>query len=147
MQTLNKLGGKHGIGRVDIVREPFLVGMKSRGVYETPGGAILQFWLIDKSKRSRWTAKSCTYAMVSFRIQRACYNGFWFSPEREALQALVNARKRNHDMSGLVRLKLYKGNVIVAGRKSSKTLYDPKTQRWKGIRLPMIKQTLPDSFG
>jgi argininosuccinate synthase len=129
MQTLNKLGGKHGIGRVDIVENRF-VGMKGRGVYETPGGAILHFahrqietLTMDREVMHLRDSLIPTYSEL-------VYNGFWFSPEREALQALVTETQRN--ITGLIRLKLYKGNIIVAGRKSPKSLYDLKIATMEG---------------
>ena len=123
MQTLNKLGGKHGIGRVDIVENRF-VGMKGRGVYETPGGAILHF--AHRQMETLTMDREVMHLRDSLipKYSALVYNGFWFSPEREALQALVTETQR--DVSGIVRLKLYKGNIIVAGRKSLKSLYDPK---------------------
>jgi argininosuccinate synthase len=123
VQTLNKLGGKHGIGRVDIVENRF-AGMKSRGVYETPGGAILH--VAHRQIEALTMDREVMHLRDSLipKYSELVYNGFWFSPEREALQALVTETQR--DVSGLVRLKLYKGNVIVAGRKSPKSLYDPK---------------------
>jgi argininosuccinate synthase len=123
MQTLNKLGGKHGIGRVDIVENRF-VGMKSRGVYETPGGAVLHF--AHRQIESLTMDREVMHLRDSLipKYAELVYNGFWFSPEREALQALVTETQRN--VTGLVRLKLYKGNIIVAGRKSPSSLYDPK---------------------
>ncbi|HXM74828.1 MAG TPA: argininosuccinate synthase, partial [Chthoniobacterales bacterium] len=123
MQTLNKLGGKHGIGRVDIVENRF-VGMKGRGVYETPGGAILHF--AHRQMETLTMDREVMQLRDSLipKYSSLVYNGFWFSPEREALQALVTETQR--DVSGVVRLKLYKGNIIVAGRKSPKSLYDPK---------------------
>jgi argininosuccinate synthase len=123
MQTLNKLGGKHGIGRVDIVENRF-VGMKSRGVYETPGGAILHF--AHRQIETLTMDREVMHLRDSLipKYSTLVYNGFWFSPEREALQALVTETQR--DVTGVVRLKLYKGNIIVAGRKSPKSLYDPK---------------------
>src|SRR5216110_2866455 len=123
LQTLNKFGGKHGIGRVDIVENRF-VGMKSRGVYETPGGAILHF--AHRQIETLTMDREVMHLRDGLvpKYSELVYNGFWFSPEREALQALVTETQR--DVSGLVRLKLYKGNVIVAGRKSPKSLYDPK---------------------
>ena len=123
MQTLNKLGGKHGIGRVDIVENRF-VGMKGRGVYETPGGAILHF--AHRQMETLTMDREVMHLRDSLipKYSELVYNGFWFSPEREALQALVTETQR--DVSGLVRLKLYKGNIIVAGRKSPKSLYDPQ---------------------
>ena len=125
MQRLNKLGGKHGIGRVDIVENRF-VGMKSRGVYETPGGAILHF--AHRQIETLTMDREVMHLRDSLipKYSELVYNGFWFSPEREALQALVTETQR--DVTGVVRLKLYKGNIIVAGRKSPKSLYDPKNR-------------------
>jgi len=123
MQRLNKLGGKHGIGRVDIVENRF-VGMKSRGVYETPGGAILHFG--HRQMETLTMDREVMHLRDGLipKYSELVYNGFWFSPEREALQALVTETQR--DVTGLVRLKLYKGNIIIAGRKSPTSLYDPK---------------------
>jgi argininosuccinate synthase len=123
MQTLNQLGGKHGIGRVDIVENRY-VGMKSRGVYETPGGAILH--LAHRQMEGLTMDREVMHLRDSLipKYSELIYNGYWFSPEREALQALVTETQRN--VAGTVRLKLYKGNIIVAGRKSSQSLYDPK---------------------
>jgi len=129
VQTLNKLGGKHGIGRVDIVENRF-VGMKSRGVYETPGGTILHF--AHRQIETLTMDREVMHLRDSLipKYSELVYNGFWFSPEREALQALITETQR--DVSGLVRLKLYRGNVIVAGRKSPKSLYDPKIATMEG---------------
>jgi argininosuccinate synthase len=129
MQTLNKLGGKHGIGRVDIVENRF-VGMKGRGVYETPGGAILHF--AHRQMETLTMDREVMQLRDSLipKYSSLVYNGFWFSPEREALQALVTETQR--DVTGTVRLKLYKGNMIVAGRKSPKSLYDPKIATMEG---------------
>jgi len=123
MQMLNKLGGKHGIGRVDIVENRF-VGMKGRGVYETPGGAILHF--AHRQMETLTMDREVMQLRDSLipKYSSLVYNGFWFSPEREALQALVTESQRN--VTGVVKLKLYKGNIIVAGRKSPKSLYDPQ---------------------
>src|SRR5947208_11464507 len=129
MQTLNKLGGKHGIGRVDLVENRF-VGMKGRGVYETPGGAILHF---AHRQMETLTMDREVMQLRDSLIQQygaLVYNGFWFSPEREALQPLVTQSQR--DVTGVVRLKLYKGNIIVAGRKSAKSLYDPAIATMEG---------------
>ncbi len=122
MRRLNKLGGKHGVGRVDLVENRF-VGMKSRGVYETPGGSILHFAhrqmesiTMDREVMSLRDSLIPKYAEL-------VYNGFWFAPEREALQALVEDTQKN--VSGTVRLKLYKGNILTAGRKSPVSLYNP----------------------
>jgi argininosuccinate synthase len=129
IQTLNKLGGKHGIGRVDIVENRF-VGMKGRGVYETPGGAILHF--AHRQMETLTMDREVMHLRDSLipKYSALVYNGFWFSPEREALQALVTETQR--DVTGVVRLKLYKGNIIVAGRKSPKSLYDPKIATMEG---------------
>ena len=129
LQMLNKLGGKHGIGRVDIVENRF-VGMKSRGVYETPGGAILH--LAHRQMESLTMDREVMHLRDSLipKYSGLVYNGFWFSPEREALQALVIETQR--DVTGVVRLKLYKGNIIVAGRKSPKSLYDPEIATMEG---------------
>src|SRR4030088_1229391 len=131
MQTLNKLSGKHAIGRVDIVENRF-VGMKGRGVYETPGGAILHF--AHRQMETLTMDREVMHLRDSLipKYSTLVYNGFWFSPEREALQALVTETQR--DVSGVVRLKLYKGNIIVAGRKSPKSLYDPKIATMEGER-------------
>ena len=129
LQRLNRLGGKHGIGRVDIVENRF-VGMKSRGVYETPGGAILHF--AHRQMESLTMDREVMHLRDSLipKYSELVYNGFWFSPEREALQTLVTETQR--DVTGVVRLKLYKGNIIVAGRKSPKSLYDPKIATMEG---------------
>ena len=122
MLELNKLGGRHGIGRVDLVENRF-VGMKSRGVYETPGGAILHFG--HRQMESITMDREVMHLRDSLIPQYSTlvYNGFWFAPEREALQALVTESQKN--VSGTVRLKLYKGNLITAGRKSPLSLYNP----------------------
>jgi argininosuccinate synthase len=129
MQTLNKLGGKHGIGRVDMVENRF-VGMKGRGVYETPGGAILHF--AHRQMETLTMDREVMHLRDSLipKYSTLVYNGFWFSPEREALQTLIT--QTQCDVSGVVRLKLYKGNIIVAGRKSPKSLYDPKIATMEG---------------
>ena len=130
MQTLNKLGGKHGIGRVDIVENRF-VGMKSRGVYETPGGAILHF--AHRQVETLTMDREVMQLRDSLipKYSTLVYDGFWFSPEREALQALVTETQR--DVTGVVRLKLYKGNIIIAGRKSPKSLYDPQIATMEAV--------------
>jgi argininosuccinate synthase len=130
MQTLNKLGGKHGIGRVDIVENRF-VGMKSRGVYETPGGAVLHF--AHRQMETLTMDREVMQLRDSLipKYSTLVYDGFWFSPEREALQALVTETQR--DVTGVVRLKLYKGNIIIAGRKSPKSLYDPQIATMEAV--------------
>jgi argininosuccinate synthase len=130
MQTLNKLGGKHGIGRVDIVENRF-VGMKSRGVYETPGGAILHFAHRQMETLTMDREVMLLRDSLIPKYSTLVYDGFWFSPEREALQALVTETQR--DVTGFVRLKLYKGNIIIAGRKSPKSLYDPQIATMEAV--------------
>jgi argininosuccinate synthase len=122
MKTLNKLGGKHGVGRVDLVENRF-VGMKSRGVYETPGGAILHF--AHRQMETLTMDREVMHLRDSLipKYAELVYYGFWFSPERLALQALVCESQKN--VTGTVRLKLYKGNIINAGRKSPVSLYNP----------------------
>ena len=131
MQSLNMLGGKHGIGRVDIVEDRY-VGMKGRGVYETPGGAILHFAHRQIETLTMDREVMLLRDSLIPRYSALVYNGYWFSPEREALQAFVTETQR--DVTGLVRLKLYKGNIIVAGRKSPKSLYDPNIASMEGVR-------------
>ena len=122
MQELNKLSGKHGIGRVDLVENRF-VGMKSRGVYETPGGAILHF--AHRQIETITMDREVMHLRDSLipKYSELVYYGFWFSPERLALQALVAESQKN--VTGTVRVKLYKGNIITAGRKSPVSLYNP----------------------
>lgn len=117
---MNELGGRNGIGRVDMVENRF-VGMKSRGVYETPGGTILRTAHIAmESITVDREAMHLRDALIS-RYAEMVYNGYWFSPERDMLQALVDQAQKN--VTGMVRLKLYKGNCMVVGRKSDKSLY------------------------
>jgi argininosuccinate synthase len=120
LETVNRLGGEHGIGRVDLVENRF-VGMKSRGVYETPGGTILH--AAHRALESITLDREVLHLRDSLvpRYAEMIYYGFWFSPEREAVQGLVDAVQR--DVTGTVRLKLYKGTVTVAGRKSPRSLY------------------------
>ncbi len=120
LTALNDLGRDNGIGRIDLVENRF-VGMKSRGVYETPGGTILiaAHRAIESITLDRGAAHLKDELMP--RYAELIYNGFWFAPERVMLQALID--KSQEDVEGTVRLKLYKGNVIVTGRKSRKTLY------------------------
>lgn len=119
--ALNKLGNKNGIGRVDIVENRY-VGMKARGCYETPGGTIMlkAHRAIESLTLDREAAHLKDELMP--RYAKLIYQGYWFSPEREMLQAAIDATQKN--VEGKVRLKLYKGNVMVIGRESSKSLYD-----------------------
>jgi argininosuccinate synthase len=120
LTKLNELGRDNGIGRVDLVENRF-VGMKSRGVYETPGGTIL--YAAHRAIESLTLDREAMHLKDSLmpRYAELVYYGFWFSPEREMLQALVDKSQEN--VEGEVTLKLYKGNVIVIGRKSPKSLY------------------------
>lgn len=122
MRALNKLGGKHGVGRVDMVENRY-VGMKSRGVYETPGGAILHF--AHRQMESLTMDREVMHLRDSLipRYGELVYYGYWFAPERLALQSLVTESQKN--VTGTVRVKLYKGNILVAGRKSPVSLYNP----------------------
>ena len=120
LTKLNELGGKNGIGRLDLVENRF-VGMKSRGVYETPGGTILL--VAHRAIESITLDREACHLKDELmpRYAKLIYNGFWFAPERLMLQALID--KSQERVEGKVRLKLYKGNVFVMGRESSKTLY------------------------
>ena len=123
LAELNKLGGKHGIGRLDLVENRY-VGMKSRGCYETPGGTIMlkAHRAIESLTLDREVAHLKDDLMP--RYASMIYNGYWWSPERVALQTLIDHTQ--HSVNGLVRLKLYKGNVIVVGRDSdTNSLFDP----------------------
>lgn len=122
MKKLNALGGKHGVGRVDMVENRF-VGMKSRGVYETPGGAILHF--AHRQIESLTMDREVMHLRDSLipKYSTLVYNGFWFAPEREAIQALVTESQKN--VTGDVRVKLFKGNTIAAGVRSPLSLYNP----------------------
>ena len=131
LRILNKLGGKHGIGRVDLVENRF-VGMKARGVYETPGGTILM--QAHRQVESLTMDREVMHLRDSLipKYGELVYYGFWFAPEREALQALVDESQRY--VTGTVRLKLYKGNIITCGRKSKYSLYDPGIASMEGVK-------------
>jgi argininosuccinate synthase len=120
LAALNDLGRDNGIGRLDLVENRF-VGMKSRGVYETPGGTILlqAHRGIESITLDRGASHLKDELMP--RYAELIYNGLWFTPEREMLQALID--KSQEHVEGEVRLKLYKGNVMVTGRESAKSLY------------------------
>ena len=123
LSRLNDLGAKHGIGRVDTVENRY-VGIKSRGVYETPGGTILH--AAHRALESITMDREVLRLRDSLipRYAEMIYYGYWFAPERQVLQKTIDAAQAN--VNGRARLKLYKGNVIVAGRKSDSSLYDPK---------------------
>jgi argininosuccinate synthase len=120
LTELNRIGGEHGIGRVDLVENRF-VGMKSRGIYETPGGTILH--AARRALESLTLDREVLHLRDGLvpRYAEMIYYGFWFSPERRALQTFMD--ECQHDVTGTVRLKLYKGNVIVTGRRSPRSLY------------------------
>ena len=120
LTTLNRIGGEHGIGRVDLVENRY-VGMKSRGVYETPGGTILH--VARRALESLTLDREVLHLRDGLvaRYAEMIYYGFWFAPERRALQTLMDECAQ--DVSGTVRLKLYKGNVTVTGRRSPRSLY------------------------
>jgi argininosuccinate synthase len=120
LTKLNQLGGAHGVGRVDLVENRF-VGMKSRGIYETPGGTVLA--VARRAMESLCLDRGAAHLKDELmpRYAELVYNGFWFTPEREMIQALVDKSQQN--VAGTVRVKLYKGSVTVTGRKSDKSLY------------------------
>lgn len=121
MLKLNELGGRHGVGRIDIVENRF-VGMKSRGVYETPGGTILH--TAHRALETITMDREVMHMRDSFipAYARLVYNGFWFAPEREMLQAAITESQKF--VTGDVRVKLFKGSCVVAGRRSEYSLYD-----------------------
>ncbi len=122
MRRLNEIGGRHGVGRVDIVENRY-VGMKSRGCYETPAGTIMlrAHRAIESLTLDREAAHLKDDLMP--RYASLVYNGYWWSPERQLLQGLIDDSQRR--VNGTVRVKLYKGNVLIAGRKSPDSLFDP----------------------
>ena len=123
LQKLNETGGRHGIGRVDIVENRY-VGIKSRGVYETPGGTILH--IARRAVQSITLDREVTHLQDSLMPKYAelVYNGYWFAPERIALQKMIDEVQK--DVTGTVRMKLYKGNCLTVGRKAPRSLYNPK---------------------
>jgi argininosuccinate synthase len=131
LKTLNALAGKHGIGRVDIVENRF-VGMKSRGVYETPGGTILMMG--HKQIESLTMDRDLEHLRDGLipKYAELVYNGFWYAPEREALQAFIDDSQKS--VTGTVRLKLYKGNITTVGRKSPYSLYDENVASMEGVQ-------------
>jgi argininosuccinate synthase len=132
MQTLNELAGKHGVGRIDLVENRY-VGMKSRGVYETPGGTIIH--------RAREAVEQLTMDReVLFQrdslvpqYARLVYNGFWFAPEREMLQVAMDEAAKC--VTGTARVRLYKGNCTVVGRRAERSLYDPELATFEAEKV------------
>lgn len=131
LTRLNKLAGKHGIGRVDLVENRF-VGMKSRGVYETPGGTILMH--AHRQVESLTLDRDLMHLRDGLipKYAELVYYGFWYAPEREAVQALVDESQKH--VTGTVRLKLYKGNIITCGRKSPYSMYDENIASMEGVQ-------------
>ena len=129
LACLNDLGGRNGIGRVDIVENRY-VGMKSRGVYETPGGTILR--VAHMAMESITVDREVMHIRDGLvtRYAEMIYYGYWFSPEREMLQAMIDESQKT--VNGHVRLNLYKGNCMVVGRKSESSLYDPDFATFEG---------------
>ena len=129
IRSLNSIAGKHGIGRVDLVENRF-VGMKSRGIYETPGGTILLH--AHRQLETLTMDRDLMHLRDSLipRYAELIYYGFWYAPEREALQTLID--KSQEKVTGIVRLKLYKGNVTTVGRKSGFSLYDTAVASMEG---------------
>ena len=121
LEKLNNIAGKHGVGRTDIVENRY-VGIKSRGCYETPGGTI--YFKAHKAIESITLDRELLHLKEDLvnRYTRLIYNGYWFSPEREALQELINNSQKN--VNGVVKLIIYKGNIVVIGRKSPNSLYN-----------------------
>ncbi|HOO38048.1 MAG TPA: argininosuccinate synthase [Deltaproteobacteria bacterium] len=157
LATLNQLGGKNGIGRVDIVENRY-VGMKSRGVYETPGGTILK--VAHRGIEQITMDKELMHLRDELmpRYATLIYNGYWFAPERYALQKLIDESQKG--VTGDVRVKLYKGNCIITGRRAEASLYNPEVAtfdedevydqkdaagfiRLNALRLKMRKQMEP----
>ena len=123
LSKLNAIGGSNAVGRIDIVENRF-IGMKSRGVYETPGGTIL--YTAHRAIESITLDKGASHLKdeIMPKYAELIYNGFWFSPERVMLQSLIDKSQTN--VNGIVKLKIYKGNVIVLGRKSNSSIYSSK---------------------
>jgi argininosuccinate synthase len=132
LKTLNRLGGHHGIGRADIVENRF-VGMKSRGVYETPGGTILR--VAHMAVESITLDREVAHLRDSLipKYAELVYYGFWFSPEMKLLQGMIDATQQN--VSGVARLELYKGNCRVLGRKSDRSLYSEAYATFEGDQV------------
>lgn len=129
LEYLNELGGRNGIGRVDMVENRY-VGMKSRGIYETPGGTILR--VAHMAMESITIDREVMHIRDGLvpRYAEIIYYGYWFSPEREMLQSMIDETQKN--VNGMVRLKLYKGNCMVVGRKSESSLYHPDFATFEG---------------
>lgn len=132
LKRLNSIGGKNGIGRVDIVENRF-VGMKSRGVYETPGGTILH--IAHRAIESITLDREIMHLRDSLipKYSELIYYGYWFSPERQTLQNFIDNTQKG--VTGSVKLRLYKGNCMVVGRKSPKSLYNPALATFEAEKI------------
>jgi argininosuccinate synthase len=122
LTRLNTIAGRHGVGRLDLVENRY-VGMKSRGVYETPGGTVLQ--VAHRAVESLTLDREVMHLRDGLvpRYAEMVYYGYWFTPERRMLQAAID--EAQHDVTGTARVKLYKGSVTIAGRRAPRSLYDP----------------------
>ncbi len=132
VEELNRIAGKHGVGRVDLV-ENRLLGMKSRGIYETPGGTLLSF---AHRELEQYTLDRETYhykEVIALKYAEMIYYGLWFTPLREALDSFVTATQKT--VTGTVNMKLYKGNMVVTGRESEHTLYNPEIVTFEADEL------------
>ena len=138
LKKLNELGGKHAIGRIDLVENRFL-GIKSRGVYETPGGTILLFAHRTIESLTLNKNEQHTKDELMPKYAELIYNGFWFSKERKKLQKIIDNTQRN--VEGTVKLKLYKGNIIILERFSKKSLYSKDLASFEGNKVFNPKNT------
>ena len=131
-KTLNAIAGENGIGRVDLVENRF-VGMKSRGVYETPAGTVLH--TAHRAVESLTLDREVLHLRDTLipKYAELVYYGFWFAPERQMLQLMFDEMQKN--VSGIARLKLYKGNCLVVGRKSDKSLYHPELATFEAEKI------------
>jgi len=132
LDKLNGIAGRHGIGRIDVVENRY-VGIKSRGVYETPGGTVLH--AARRAVQSLTLDREVTHLLDGLMPKYAemVYYGYWFAPERIALQGMIDSIQ--HAVTGTVRLKLYKGNCIVAGRKAPRSLYKVKLATFEAEKV------------
>ena len=138
LKKLNELGGKHAIGRIDLVENRFL-GIKSRGIYETPGGTILLFAHRTIESLTLNKNEQHTKDELMPKYAELIYNGFWFSKERKKLQKIIDNTQRN--VEGTVKLKLYKGNIIILERFSKKSLYSKDLASFEGNKVFNPKNT------
>ena len=138
LKKLNELGGKHAIGRIDLVENRFL-GIKSRGIYETPGGTILLFAHRTIESLTLNKNEQHTKDELMPKYAELIYNGFWFSKERKKLQKIIDNTQRN--VEGTVKLKLYKGNIMILERFSKKSLYSKDLASFEGNKIFNPKNT------